>query len=251
MCSFYNLAVRNKEKDSLDKEVPVITIDGPSGVGKGTVSFLLAQLMDWHLLESGTLYRALALAAKQRGVDVNDEAALSYIASYLDVAFKAPKKGERARVLLEGQNCTDIICTEDVGTQASQVSKFDQVRQALLQRQRDFRQMPGLIAEGRDMGTVVFPDATLRFFMIASVHERAKRRFKQLKEKGINVTMECLKQEIAERDERDQNRSVAPLQPADDAIMIDTSGLSVEEVMMRVKTEINRVLNVEWPQDLV
>lgn len=250
MRPFYNLAVRIMENDNLSDEIPVITVDGPSGVGKGTVSFLLAQLMDWHLLESGTLYRALALAAKQRGVGLNDEAALSYIATYLDVAFIAPKKGERARVLLEGQDCTDTICTENVATNASQVSKFDQVRQALLQRQRDFRQPPGLIAEGRDMGTVVFPDAQIRFFMIASVQERARRRFKQLKEKGINVTMESLKAEIAERDERDQNRSVAPLQPADDAIMIDTTGLSVEEVMMRIKTEINEVINIEWPDDL-
>lgn len=234
----------------MSNDIPVITIDGPSGVGKGTVSFLLAQLMDWHLLESGTLYRALAMAAKQRGVDLQDEAALSYIAKYLDVVFLAPKKGERARILLEGQDCTETICTEDVASHASEVSKFNDVRQALLQRQRDFRQSPGLIAEGRDMGTVVFPDATIPFFMTASVEERAKRRFKQLKEKGINVNIDKLRQEIAERDERDQNRTSAPLKPADNAVMIDTSGLSVEEVMVRVKTEINQVLDIEWPDDL-
>lgn len=233
----------------MSNDSPVITVDGPSGVGKGTVSFLLAQMMGWHLLESGTLYRVLALAAKQRSISLDDEEGLSYLASYLDVCFKTPKKGERARVILEGQDCTDVICTESIGSQASQVSQFDKVRSALLKRQRDFEQPPGLIAEGRDMGTVVFPNASIRFFLVASVEERAKRRFKQLKEKGINVKMDDLKQEIAERDERDTNRAAAPLKPADDAIMIDTTGLSVEEVIFRMQAEISQVMTVDWPDD--
>lgn len=233
----------------MSNDSPVITVDGPSGVGKGTVSFLLAQMMGWHLLESGTLYRVLALAAKQRSISLDDEDGLSYLASYLDVCFKTPKKGERARVILEGQDCTDVICTESIGSQASQVSQFDKVRSALLKRQRDFDQPPGLIAEGRDMGTVVFPNASIRFFLVASVEERAKRRFKQLKEKGINVKMDDLKQEIAERDERDTNRAAAPLKPADDAIMIDTTGLSVEEVIFRMQAEISQVMTVDWPDD--
>lgn len=233
----------------MSSDSPVITVDGPSGVGKGTVSFLLAQMMGWHLLESGTLYRVLALAAKQRGINLDDEEGLSYLANYLDVCFETPKEGERARVILEGQDCTDVICTESIGSQASQVSQFDQVRSALLKRQRDFEQPPGLIAEGRDMGTVVFPNALMRFFLVASAEERAKRRFKQLKEKGINVKMDDLKQEIAQRDERDTNRAAAPLKPADDAIMIDTTGLSVEEVIFRVQAEINQVMTVDWPDD--
>lgn len=224
---------------------PVITIDGPSGVGKGTVGRLLAQGLGWGLLDSGALYRVLALAAQQHGVELDNEAALEVLAAHLDVQFETDTVAMRSRIILEGTEVTDTIRTEQQGMAASKVSQFSGVRDALLQRQKDFRQLPGLIAEGRDMGTVVFPDAQLKLFLIASAQERADRRFKQLKDKGINVRLADLVNEIAERDKRDESRAVAPLKPAAEAITLDTTGLSIEEVMLRVSSEVERELGLK------
>lgn len=219
---------------------PVITIDGPSGVGKGTISYLIAQKIKWHLLESGALYRVLGLAAQQHGVALDNEPALELLAAHLDVSFSSHIPNQPARVILEGTDVTDTIRSEVQGKIASTVSQYPSVRQALLERQRAFRQAPGLVAEGRDMGTVIFPDAQLKIFLTASVEERAQRRFKQLKDKGIHVKLADLVIELAERDARDQNRSVAPLRPAEDAIIIDSTGLNIEEVMIRLEFEVKR-----------
>lgn len=218
----------------MEQHASVITIDGPSGVGKGTVSRLLAQKLKWNLLDSGALYRVLALAAYQHDLPLDEESALEVLAAHLDVQFTTDSADYGVQVILEGGNVTDLIRTEKTGNAASQVSRFPKVRQALLDRQKAFRQQPGLIAEGRDMGTVVFPDAELKIFLTASTEVRAERRYKQLKEKGASVTMPTVLAELAERDERDQSRQVAPLKPADDAILIDTSSLSVNDVLTRV-----------------
>jgi len=229
----------------LNKLPPVIAIDGPSGVGKGTIGRLLAQNLNWHFLDSGALYRVLSLAAQQHDVALDNEQALEVLAAHLDVQFKTEKMGVRARVILEGVDVTDVIRTELQGTAASKVSQFLGVRNALLNRQKDFRQAPGLVAEGRDMGTVVFPDAELKLFLIASAEERAERRYRQLKEKGLNVKLADLVIEIAERDLRDQSRAVAPLKPAADSVLLDTTGLNIDEVMIRVKAEVERKLGFE------
>lgn len=219
---------------------PVITIDGPGGVGKGTVSYLIAQKLQWHLLESGALYRVLGLAAQQHGVALDNEPALELLAAHLDVSFRSVVPNQPVRVILEGTDVTDTIRSEVQGKIASQVSQFQTVRQALLERQRDFRHTPGLVAEGRDMGTVIFPDAELKIYLTASVEERAQRRFKQLKDKGIHVKLADLVIELAERDARDQNRAVAPLKAAEDAIIIDSTGLTIEDVMVRLEFEVKR-----------
>jgi len=228
----------------LKKNPPVITIDGPSGVGKGTVSLLLAKALRWNLLESGALYRVLALAAQQHGVALDNEAALEVLAAHLDVEFQAADVGERSKVMLEGTEVSNVIRTETQGLAASKVSQYAGVRKALLERQQVFRQPPGLVAEGRDMGSVVFPDADLKLFLVANAQERAQRRYKQLKEKGVSVKLPDLVVEIADRDRRDQQRSVAPLKPADDAIIIDTTHMSVAEAMLRVKAEVELSLNL-------
>lgn len=213
---------------------PVITIDGPSGAGKGTITQLLARRLDWHLLDSGALYRLTALSAMRQNVDFTDEQALAAVARALDVRFEPQPGDEPARVILDEDDVTGEIRTETCGDKASQVAVLPAVREALLQRQRDFRQAPGLVADGRDMGTVVFPDAEHKIFLTASAEERAQRRYHQLLEQGQDVKLRALVAEIEARDERDRNRTTAPLKPADDAQVIDTTGFSVEEVLHRV-----------------
>ncbi len=213
--------------------VPVLTIDGPSGSGKGTVSAEVARRLGWHMLDSGALYRLTALAALRHQVSLDDVEGLAEIARTLEVEFLAQAQGP-ARIMLEGQPVSDELRTESCGNAASKVAAIPAVREALLQRQRDFQQAPGLVADGRDMGTVVFPQAAVKVFLTASAEERAQRRFKQLKEKGMDVNLPALLQEIAERDQRDSNRSVAPLKPAEDALVLDTTGMGIDEVVESV-----------------
>lgn len=219
-------------------QIPVITIDGPSGSGKGTVAALLAAKLGWNFLDSGALYRLLAFAARNHGVDLTNEEALKLLAAHLDVQFGAAKSGHGMQIILEGEDVTLAIRNEQVGAGASQVAALPVVREALLQRQKAFREPPGLVADGRDMGTVVFPDAPLKIFLTASAEERARRRFLQLKDKGDDVNLASLLDEIQARDERDTQRAVAPLKPAVDAIQLDSTELTIEQVLERILSEI-------------
>ena len=209
----------------------VIAIDGPSGSGKGTLAGLLAARLGWQLLDSGALYRLLAYAAGKHGIALDNEAALAMLAANLDVQFVA------GGIILEGESVTERIRNEQVGAGASQVAALPAVRDALLQRQRAFREAPGLVADGRDMGTVVFPDAPLKIFLTASAEERARRRYLQLEAKGEDVSLPSLLEEIQARDDRDMNRAVAPLKPAVDAIQLDSTEMSIEEVLERILQE--------------
>ncbi|MBJ6138130.1 (d)CMP kinase [Marinobacter litoralis] len=216
-----------------DSKAPVITVDGPGGAGKGTITQMLARKLGWHLLDSGALYRLTALAATRQGVALDDEPGLVEVAATLDVEFEPGEVGQPVRVLLSGQDVTSEIRTETCGNNASKVAVMQPVRDALLQRQRDFQKAPGVVADGRDMGTVVFPDAPVKIFLTASAEERARRRYNQLKDAGVDVTIDAVLDEIRVRDDRDMNRSAAPLKPADDAQVIDSTGLSIEEVLDR------------------
>ncbi|WP_140919211.1 (d)CMP kinase [Limnobaculum xujianqingii] len=220
--------------------VPVITVDGPSGVGKGTLCQALAEKLGWHLLDSGAIYRVLALAALHHEVNLASEEALVPLAIHLDVRFISQQN--QLQVILEGETVTNEIRNETVGNAASQVAAFPRVREALLRRQRAFREAPGLIADGRDMGTIVFPDAPVKIFLDASAEERARRRMLQLQEKGQCVKFERLLSEIQERDSRDRNRAVAPLVPAADALMVDSTHMSVDEVIERTLAYVQSVL---------
>ncbi len=214
--------------------VPVIAIDGPSGAGKGTVSQLVAKRLGWHFLDSGALYRLVAQAAKSHAIALDNVEALETLAAHLDVQFCVTDDDSPVRVILEGEDVSAAIRTEEIGNDASRVAALPGVRAALLERQRAFRVPPGLVADGRDMGTVVFPDAEVKIFLTASAEERAQRRYKQLKEKNPNVIFNDLLKEISERDKRDTERSVAPLRPAADAVIVDTTELTIEQAVERV-----------------
>lgn len=215
------------------RAVPVLTIDGPSGSGKGSLAQMIAQHLGWHLLDSGALYRIVGLVAVEKGVDLDDEHALALIAQHLDIEFRAGAAGEPAAVLLGGRDISGDVRSEHAGYLASRVAVFPAVRAALLQRQRDFARKPGLVADGRDMGTHVFTDAPLKLFLTASAEERAQRRFKQLINKGESVTLAALLEDIRQRDKRDSERAVAPLKPALDAVVIDSTTLDIKQVFQR------------------
>jgi cytidylate kinase len=214
-------------------EAPVIAIDGPSGSGKGTVCRAVAERLGWHLLDSGALYRLVALAGAARGLDAADEAGHAAVAAQLDARFEVTANGEE-RIILDGRDVTRELRAETTGSMASRVAVMARVRAALLERQRAFARPPGLVADGRDMGTVVFPAAALKVFLTASAEERALRRYKQLKEKGLTANLDDLSRDIRERDRRDAARSAAPLRPADDAVIIDSTGIPAEAVTERI-----------------
>lgn len=211
--------------------VPVLTIDGPSGSGKGTVSRALARRLGWHFLDSGAIYRALALSVLMRGISPADEEAVAKVAAEMAVEFIC---NDRVQVLVDGRDVTDFLSTEECGRIASKIAAFPKVRQALLAKQRAFRKPPGLVADGRDMGTVVFPDAPYKVFLTATLKERAKRRFLQLKAQDLDVNLDQIIKDLEERDQRDRERKEAPLVPAEEAVIIDSSDLSVEEVIDRI-----------------
>lgn len=214
--------------------VPVLTIDGPSGSGKGTISRLVAEQLGWRLLDSGALYRAIGYAAGAAGLDLSDAEAVTRCAQDTRIRFQPSPDGQDTRVLVNGHDATDELRTETAGAAASAIASIPSVRQALVDMQLAFRKAPGLVADGRDMGTVIFPDAGCKVFLTASAAERAKRRYKQLKEKGLSVTLSGLQREIEARDARDASRTVAPLKPAADAVLVDTTGMPIADVVAKV-----------------
>lgn len=211
--------------------IPVLAIDGPGGAGKGTISRLAAEALGWHYLDSGALYRLTGLAARRAGVSLDDEPGIAALARQLDIRFDT---GASDRVWLQEEDVSDLIRSETAGADASLVAALPKVRDALLARQHAFRQLPGLVADGRDMGTVVFPDAVAKVFLTASAQERTNRRYKQLIAKGIDVNIGDLLNEIEQRDARDSQRAVAPLRPAEDAQIVDTTGIGIEQVLEKV-----------------
>ncbi|MGH8042897.1 MAG: (d)CMP kinase [Rudaea sp.] len=217
-----------------DKPVSVLTIDGPSGSGKGTISRRVADALGWHMLDSGALYRAVGFAAGMEGLDLSDAEAITRCAQTTRIQFRDPKNGRDTRVVVNGLDATEEIRTETCGAAASAIAAIPGVRAALFDKQRAFRKAPGLVADGRDMGTVIFPDSQHKVFLTASAEERAKRRYKQLKEKGLGVTLAALLREIQARDVRDAGRAVAPLKPAADAVVIDSTGMPIDAVVAAV-----------------
>ena len=213
--------------------IPILTIDGPSGSGKGTISRHVAERLGWHYLDSGALYRAVGLAAAWEGLDLSDPEAVAQCAARTEIRFETEGAGE-PHVIVNGKDATRQLRTETAGAAASAIAAHPPVRAALVALQHGFRRAPGLVADGRDMGTVIFPDAPYKVFLTASAEERAKRRYKQLKEKGVSVNLAGLLNEIAARDERDAGRAVAPLKPADDAVIVDSTGTPISEVIERV-----------------
>ncbi|WP_233842488.1 (d)CMP kinase [Dyella sp. 2HG41-7] len=216
------------------QSAPVLTIDGPSGSGKGTISRLVAEHLGWRLLDSGALYRAVGYAAGMAGLDLSDAEAVTRCAETTKIQFRAVPHDAETRVIVNGHDATDELRTETAGAAASAIASIPTVRQALVALQLSFRKSPGLVADGRDMGTVIFPDAPYKVFLTASAAERAKRRYKQLKEKGLSVTLATLQSEIEARDARDASRAVAPLKPASDAVLVDTTGMGIEDVVAKV-----------------
>jgi cytidylate kinase len=224
----------DKHPLSNDK-APVITIDGPGGSGKGTVSRIVARTLGWHFLDSGALYRLLGLAAQRRGIALDDEAALESLAGGLSAEFHFDdNSGDRAPIIYENEDVGDELRSEAAGAAASAVAALPGVRRALIERQRTFRQAPGLVADGRDMGTSIFPDAQLKIFLDASPEERARRRHKQLKDKGMDVSLGRLLEEIRMRDRRDAERTVSPMRPAEGALIVDTTGMGIQEVVAKI-----------------
>lgn len=217
----------------VESPVAVLAVDGPSGSGKGTVCRMLSTRLGWHLLDSGALYRLTAVAGSRAGLDADDRAGHAAVAIRMAVVFAVTAQGDE-RIVLDGQEVTGLVRAEQTGQGASRVAAWSEVRAALLARQRSFAEPPGLVADGRDMGTVVFPAAPLKIFLTASPDERARRRYNQLKDKGSAVSLATLSREIAERDLRDSTRSVAPLRPASDAFVIDSTGVAVEAIIERV-----------------
>lgn len=222
-------------------DVPVLTIDGPSGSGKGTISRAVADTLGWHLLDSGALYRAVGYAASMAGIDLSDAAAVTRCAETTKITFRDLKDGGETRVIVNSHDATDELRTETCGATASAIAAIATVRAALFEKQRSFRKAPGLVADGRDMGTVVFGDAAYKIFLTASAEERARRRYKQLKAKGLSVTLASLLREIQARDERDATRKVAPLKAAAGALIIDTTAVAVDEVIARVLAVVHPV----------
>jgi len=217
--------------------IPVLTIDGPSGAGKGTVSRAVAKKLGWHYLDSGSIYRSLAIAVLKAKVDLRDIAKMVQVAEELLLEFECSNE---LVVKLNGENITVQLATETTGNTASIIAAYPEVRSVLLQKQKDFQQLPGLVADGRDMGTVVFPEAEYKVYLTASAEERAKRRYKQLIEKKIDANLDKITKEIEERDRRDQERKTAPLAMADDALYIDSSAMSIETVIETVMSLVRQ-----------
>jgi cytidylate kinase len=228
----------------MSAKVPIITIDGPSGSGKGTIGRLLAADLGFNYLDSGALYRLLALAAQRHKVSLDNVEGLAILAAHMDVVFQMDEQGEDAKILFESEDVSQLIRSEDIGVKASIVAAIPEVRRALLQRQHAFAQDPGLVADGRDMGTVVFDKAEVKIFLTASSEERVKRRHKQLIGKGESDSLAALKDKVRERDDRDLQRSVSPLQAAEGAVSIDSTEFSVNEVFARVRRQVEKELNI-------